>query len=92
MQRGRSRIWLGVFLGLALPLSAGAQGFSRTEFQYQGGSAWVEGLLSPPGFQHAFTLQHASAWSYGSNFFFVDLVCCDEPVSNRDAYVEWYSA
>ena len=91
MQRGRSQIWLGVLFGLALPLSAGAQGFSRTEFQYQGGSAWVEGALSPPGYQHAFTLQHASAWSHGSNFFFVDLVCCDEPASNRDAYLEWYS-
>ena len=36
-------------------------------------------------------LQHASAWSRGSNFFFVEFVCCDEPVSNRDAYLEWYS-
>ena len=91
MERVRRVSWWVVLVGLALPLSAGAQGFSRTEFQYQGGSAWVEGLLSPPGFQHAFTLQHASAWSHGSNFFFVDLVCCDEPVSNRDAYLEWYS-
>ena len=86
------KVWLGaVLVGLMAPLSAGAQGFSRTEFQYQGGSAWVEGDLSPPGFQHVLTLQHASAWSHGSNFFFVDLSCCDDPVSNRDAYLEWYS-
>ena len=65
--------------------------FSRTEFQYQGGSAVVEGDLSPPGFQHTFTLQHASGWSHGDNFFFVDIVCCDDPVSNRDMYLEWYS-
>ena len=80
-----------VLAALAAPAYGAAQGFSRTEFQYQGGSAWIAGALSPPGFQHIFTLQHASAWSRGSNFFFVDLVCCDEPASNRDAYLEWYS-
>ena len=91
VERVRRVSWWAVLAGLALPLTAGAQGFSRTEFQYQGGSAWVEGSRSPPGFQHVFTLQHASAWSHGSNFFFVDLSCCDDPVSNRDAYLEWYS-
>ena len=88
MERVRKVFWWAVLAGLAIPLSAGAQGFSRTEFQYQGGSAWVDGVVSPPGFQHVFTLQHASAWSHGSNFFFVDMVCCDDPVSNRDAYLE----
>lgn len=91
VERVRKVLWWAVLVGLAIPLSAGAQGFSRTEFQYQGGSAWVDGVVSPPGFQHVFTLQHASAWSHGSNFFFVDMVCCDDPVSNRDAYLEWYS-
>ena len=65
--------------------------FNRTEFQYQGGSAVVAGDLSPPGFQHTFTLQHASGWSHGDHFFFVDMVCCEDPVSNRDVYLEWYS-
>lgn len=92
MERVRRVCGWAVLLGLAIPLSAGAQGFSRTEFQYQGGSAWVDGVVSPPGFQHVFTLQHASAWSHGSNFFFVDMSCCDEPVSNRDIYLEWYSS
>ena len=91
MDRVRKVFWGAVLLGLAIPLSAGAQGFSRTEVQYQGGSAWVAGDLSPPGFQHVLTFQHASAWSHGANFFFVDLACCDDPVSNRDAYLEWYS-
>ena len=87
-----TRIGLGLVVGLvAIASSAGAQGFSRTEFQYQGGPAVVEGLLSPPGFQHTLTLQHASAWSHGANFFFVDLACCDDPVSNRNAYLEWFS-
>lgn len=72
--------------------SAEAQGFSRTEFQYQGGTAFGGTVVSPPGFQHVFTLQHASAWSRGENFFFVDMVCCSDPVSNRDMYLEWYSA
>lgn len=88
--RVRRVCWWAVLLGLVIPASAGAQGFSRTEFQYQGGSAWVASDLSPPGFQHVFTLQHASAWSRGSNFFFVDMVCCDEPVSNRNIYLEWF--
>ncbi len=91
MDRVRKVFWGAVLVGVALPVSAGAQGFSRTEFQYQGGSAWVAGDVSPPGFQHVITLQHASAWSHGENFFFVDLACCDEPVSSRDAYLEWYS-
>lgn len=90
VQRNTSRFWLGAFVALLVPLSAGAQGFSRTEFHYQGGSAWVESDLSPPGFQHVFTLQHASAWSHGANFFFVDLVCCEGPASNRNAYLEWF--
>ena len=77
---------------LVLPAGASAQGFSRTEAQYQGGWAWVEGSLSAPGFQNILTLQHASAWSAGSNFFFVDMVCCEGPASNRDMYLEWYSS
>ena len=87
------RLWLLLSLVVvAAPSSTEAQAtFSRTEFQYQGGSAVVEGDLSPPGFQHTLTLQHASGWSHGNNFFFVDLVCCEDPVSNRDMYLEWYS-
>ena len=89
VQRGGSQIWLGALLGLAIPLFAGAQGFSRNEFHYQGGVAALEGLASPPGFQHTLTLQHASAWSRGSNFVFMDVLCCDDPASNT--YLEGYS-
>ena len=82
---------LALSVALAVPAGAAAQGYSRTEAQYQGGVAVVGGVVSPPGFHHLLMLQHASAWSRGSNFFFVEFVCCDEPVSNRDAYLEWYS-
>ncbi len=82
--------WLALMAVAAFPAVAAAQGFSRTEFHYQGGPAVVAGALSPPGIQHTLTLQHASAWSHGDNFFFVDMVCCSEPVSNRDMYLEWY--
>ncbi len=83
-------ILLLTLVGAPLPAEAQVT-FSRTEFQYQGGSAVVDGALSPPGFQHTFTLQHASGWSHGDHFFFVDLICCEDPVSNRDMYLEWYS-
>ncbi len=83
------------FLLLAPTDAAVAQGsanqWSITEFQYQGGYALQEGPFNAPGFQNVFTWQHASGWSYGENFFFVDLTCCEGAAADRDAYSEWYS-
>ena len=67
-----------------------AQGWSVTEAQYQGGSALRPHLVSPSGFQHILTLQHASGWSYGENFFFMDMICCSGSRADRDTYMEWY--
>lgn len=37
------------------------------------------------------TLQHASEWEYGDNFFFVDFLASgNRRFNNRDAYLEWY--
>ena len=69
---------------------ARAQGWSATELQYQGGRSLSEHPLSPSGFQHILTLQHASGWEYGENFFFLDMKCCAGSDANRDMYLEWY--
>ena len=67
-----------------------AQGWSVTEIQYQGGSALRPHLVSPSGFQNILTLQHASGWSHGENFFFVDMTCCSGSSADRDIYMEWF--
>jgi nucleoside-specific outer membrane channel protein Tsx len=40
-----------------------------------------------------FTLQHASGWKYGDNFFFFDVISTsgDAGFNNTDTYGEWYS-
>ena len=91
MSGKRAAVAAGLLALLGPPGVAAGQASQRTEFQLQSGRAVVSGVLSPPNFQHTLTLQHASTWSHGDNFFFVDMVCCEEPVSNRDMYLEWYS-
>ena len=87
---------LAIFLLIAVcPLvtsgNADAQGWSVTEVQYQVGSARKEHTVSPTGTQHLITFQHASGWSLGENFFFVDMACCSGAGgANRDIYMEWY--
>ena len=67
-----------------------AQDWSVTELHYQGGNALRDHEVSPSGFQQILTLQHASGWKYGENFFFVDMICCAGSAANRDMYLEWY--
>ena len=39
-----------------------------------------------------YTLQHASGWKYGDNFFFVDFLDAQDPgFQDFDIYGEWYS-
>ena len=70
--------------------SARTQGFSVTELQYQGASSLNEHPVRPAGFQNILTLQHASGWEFGENFFFLDKKCCEGADANRDMYLEWY--
>ena len=87
----RPLAFLALSVALAVPAGAAAQGSSRTEAQYLGGVAVVGGAASPTGFQHALVLQHDSAWSRGYNFFWLEMLCCEDPVANREAFLEWYS-
>ena len=76
------------------PASAGAQ-WSTTEAHYQVGRALSnrDHRAVAPGTQHILTLQHASGWSRGENFFFFDMSCCSGAGgADRDVYAEWYSS
>lgn len=76
------------------PASAGVQ-WSTTEAQYQAGRALSnrDHWAVAPGTQHILTLQHASGWSRGENFFFVDMSCCSGAGgADREVYGEWYSS
>lgn len=77
-------------LGFVFATNLAGQAWSVTEFQYQGGRSLTSHFVNPTGFQHIFTLQHASGWKYGENFFFVDMKCCEGSDANRDMYLEWY--
>ena len=82
-----------VLIVSCLPVVSGAiraQGWSITELQYQGGRVLRRHPVSPDGFQHILTFQHASGWSLGENFFFADMQCCTGSAANRDIYMEWY--
>jgi nucleoside-specific outer membrane channel protein Tsx len=71
-----------------------ATDWSITEVQHQ------FGRLQTPSFAgtgksgtHSITLQHASGWSYGENFFFVDLTnSSNANFNDADMYSEWYPA
>ncbi len=79
-----------ILLAALFPSLARAQ-WSATELQYQGGYALQDGPFNAPGFQNLFTLQHASGWSKGEHFFFVDFSCCEGAAADRDAYSEYYA-
>ncbi len=76
---------------VAQPASAAI--WSNTELHLQFGT------LETPGFAGGgdksttiFTLQHASGWKYGDNFFFFDVISADGGGFNdTETYGEWYS-
>lgn len=78
---------------LAWPHSGGAADWSTTELQYQ------YGHLQAPSFAggasantHILTLQHASGWSFGDVFFFVDSLHDShrDGINDNDLYGELY--
>ncbi len=79
----------GLLIVALLAGDAGAQTWSTTELHYQLGRALQPHPVIPSGAQHILTLQHASGWKYGENFFFADLLCCTQ-AADRDIYLEWY--
>lgn len=81
MSMATAAVWTG------LALATQAADWSTTEFQFQYGK--LDNAFAP-GAQDVFilTLQHASGWKYGDNFFFVDLSMPED--DNFDAYAEIY--
>jgi hypothetical protein len=88
---------------LALLLAAGparAADWSNTEMHIQYGEldtpflGFIEEGLEESKDTLILTLQHASGWKYGDNFFFFDVLMADDPGINgfndNDIYGEWY--
>lgn len=82
-------------LGLLTCVCASAQAtdWSDTEFHLQVGSLDAPSFAGGGSALHViYTLQHASGWKYGDNFFFVDVVDSRQPGSpDIDFYSEAYA-
>ena len=100
--RLRSRFGAGLavvaLVGLLAP-AAQAADWSNTEMHLQYGSLDTPFLgFIEPGLEEdkdtlILTLQHASGWKYGDNFFFFDVLLADEGINgfnDNDIYGEWY--
>lgn len=90
MNKLLTRLILAAAFGIAAAgfSPAGAADWSTTELQFQYGK--LENAFDP-GRQDTYilTLQHASGWKFGDNFFFVDLMDQTDD-RNYDAYAEIY--
>ena len=80
-------------LALALTPPAYAADWSLTEAQLQYGILDVPTFAGGGDSAHfIYTLQHASGWKYGDNFFFFDVLDARDPgFQDADIYSEWYS-
>lgn len=81
---------------LLFPQAAGAAIWSNSEFHLQFGDLDIPEFFpgAPTGSKSTtiFTLQHASGWKHGENFFFFDVISSDSGGYNdTDTYGEWYS-
>lgn len=79
---------LALFALTVVAQPASAAIWSNTELHLQFGTLdlpYTGGLDSSTTI---FTLQHASGWKYGDNFFFFDVIQQD---NNYETYGEWYS-
>ena len=83
-----SRALLAALLPAAAPVAASAQ----TEMHFQYGNI-VNPFAGTTTGTAIVTIQHASFWKFGDNFFFID-VSDDggsDGFNDKDAYGEWYS-
>ena len=80
-------------LATLVALSAHATEWSNTELQLQYGNLDIPTFAGGGDSYHLiYTLQHASGWKYGDNFFFVDVLDARDPgFQDFDLYSEWYS-
>ena len=81
-----TRSLLATILVLALTAgAAGAADWSSTNVQLLYGDGFK---VAPPEARTIITLEHASGWTYGDNFFFFDIT---EPFANdTSVYGEWH--
>lgn len=77
--------FFALLLLLAAGTPAGAQSWSSTDVQWLHGSGYELG----PGTRDILTFEQASAWTYGSNFFFFDV--SEFTDDDTRLYGEWYS-
>lgn len=86
---------LAGLLGAACTMSAAtsqAATWSDTEVQVLWGDKFTEPFNPNDVTKTIVTLQHASGWDYGRNFFFVDFLNADDAGGNTgEVYGEWYS-
>ncbi len=87
-----TRLGLAV-LGPFACASAQAADWSDTEFHLQIGNLDAPAFAGGGSARHMiYTLQHASGWTYGDNFFFVDIVDSRQPgAPDMDFYSEAYA-
>ncbi len=88
------RFWpVWVLLSCALLQPAYALDWSRTELHLQYGNLAVPTFAGGGDAYHLiYTVQHASGWKYGDNYFFVDtLDAQDSEFQDFDTYGEWYA-
>lgn len=80
-------------LTLLSTLSATGAEWSNTELQLQYGNLDIPTFAGGGDSYHLiYTLQHASGWKYGDNFFFVDVLDARDPgFQDSDIYSEWYA-
>lgn len=80
-------------LSLIVWQPATAADWSNTELHIQIGNLDVPSFAGGGSSDHViYTLQHASGWKYGDNFFFFDILDGDRPgFQDFDMYGEWYT-
>ena len=83
---------LAGFLGAALSAATPSSAHAQTEVHYQYGSL-VNPFTEVSNGTNVLTMQHASQWKFGDNFYFIDLIddSGDDGFNEMDAYGEWYS-
>lgn len=94
--KGRKSIIRLASLGLLTVFtlqSASAADWSSTELHVQLGDLDIPSFAGGGSSDHTiFTLQHASGWKYGDNFFFFDVLNSDSAAfQDNDTYGEWYT-
>ncbi|MDE0422129.1 MAG: nucleoside-binding protein [Gammaproteobacteria bacterium] len=83
----------GFLIALLWCASAQAAEWSNTEIQLQVGNLDVPSFAGGGSADHViYTIQHASGWKYGDNFFFVDVLDSNRPgFQDFDLYSELYA-